>query len=97
MSKNVAEIEAYYMKRSKKSEATFAAGNYSNAFRYAYKPYGINGIDSLGVGHFGKVKKGFKHLIVCLAKMVAESQEAGNMTPASSMDHKRKSAYALFY
>ena len=28
--------------------------------------------------------------------MAAESQEAGNITPASSTDHKRKGAYALF-
>ena len=28
--------------------------------------------------------------------MAADSQEAGNITPASSMDHKRKEAYALF-
>jgi len=28
--------------------------------------------------------------------VAAESQEAGNITPASSTDHKRKGAYALF-
>ena len=28
--------------------------------------------------------------------MAADSQEAGNITPASSTDHKRKGAYALF-
>ena len=28
--------------------------------------------------------------------MAAESQEAGNITPASSTDQKRKGAYALF-
>ena len=28
--------------------------------------------------------------------MAAELQEAGNITPASSTDHKRKGAYALF-
>jgi len=28
--------------------------------------------------------------------IAAESQEAGNTTPASSTDHKRKGAYALF-
>ena len=28
--------------------------------------------------------------------MVAESQKAGKITPASSTDHKRKGAYALF-
>ena len=28
--------------------------------------------------------------------MAAESQEAGNITPASSTDHKKKGAYALF-
>jgi len=31
-----------------------------------------------------------------LAKVAADSQEAGNITPASSIDHKRKGAYALF-
>jgi len=30
------------------------------------------------------------------AKVAAESQEARNITPASSTDHKRKGAYALF-
>ena len=58
--------------------------------------YGINGIDSLVVGHFDEVNKGFKQLICSLAKVAAESQEAGNITPASSTDHKRKGAYALF-
>ena len=42
------------------------------------------------------MNKGFKQLTYPLAKMVAKSQEAGNMTPARSTDHKRKSAYALF-
>jgi len=28
--------------------------------------------------------------------VAVESQEAGNITPASSTDHKRKGAYALF-
>ncbi len=28
--------------------------------------------------------------------MAADSQEAGHITPASSTDHKRKGAYALF-
>jgi len=28
--------------------------------------------------------------------VAAESQEAGNITPASSTDHERKGAYALF-
>ena len=28
--------------------------------------------------------------------MAADSQEAGNITPASSTDHKRKGAFALF-
>jgi len=28
--------------------------------------------------------------------VAAEAQEAGNITPASSTDHKRKGAYALF-
>ena len=56
----------------------------------------MNGIDSLVVGHFGEVNKGFKQLICSLAKVAADSQEAGNITPASSTDHKRKGAYALF-
>jgi len=29
-------------------------------------------------------------------KVAADSQEAGNITPTSSTDHKRKGAYALF-
>jgi len=49
----------------------------------------MNGIDSLVVGHFSEVNKGFKQLICSLAKVTAESQEAGNITPASSTDHKR--------
>jgi len=48
----------------------------------------MNGIDSLVVGHFGEVNKGFKQLICSL--------EAGDITPASSIDHKRKGTYALF-
>jgi len=38
-------------------DANFAAGNNSNPFLCAYKSYGINGIDSLVVGHFGEVNK----------------------------------------
>jgi len=91
---DVNKIEAHYTKRAKKLDATFAAGNNSNPS--AYKSYAINGIDSLVVGHFGEVNKGFKQLICSLAKVAAESQEAGNITPASSTDHKRKGAYALF-
>ena len=56
----------------------------------------MNGIDSLVVGHFGEVNEGFKQLICSLAKVAADSQEAGNITPASSTDNKRKGAYALF-
>jgi len=56
-----------------------------------HKSYGMNGIDSLVVGHFGEVNKGFNQLIYSLAKVAA-----GNITPASSTDHKRKGAYALF-
>jgi len=48
----------------------------------------MNGIDSLEVGHFGEVNK--------VTKVAADSQEAGNITPAGSTDHKRKGAYALF-
>jgi len=48
------------MKRAKKFNATFSAGNSSNLFLSVYKSYGMNGIDSLKVGHFGGVKKGFK-------------------------------------
>ena len=58
--KRVAEIEVHSMKRAKKLDATFAAGNNPNPFLSAYKSYGINGIDSLVVGHFGEVNKGFK-------------------------------------
>ena len=56
----------------------------------------MNRIYSLVVGHFGEVNKGFKKLICSLAKVAADSQEAGNITPTSSTDHKRKGAYALF-
>ena len=42
----------------------------------------MNGIDSLVVGHFVEVNKELKQLICSLAKVAAESQEAGNMTPA---------------
>ena len=56
----------------------------------------MNGIDSFVIGHFGEVNKGFKQLICSLAKQATESQEAGNITPASSTDHKRKGAYAFF-
>ena len=48
------------------------------------------------VGHFGEVNKGFKQIICSLAKVAADSQEAGNRTPSSSTDHKRKGTYALF-
>ena len=68
----------------------------SNPFLSAYKSYGMNGIDSLVVGHFGEVNEGFKQLICSLVKVAADSQEAGKITPASSIDHKRKDAYALF-
>ena len=55
----------------------------------------MNEIDSLVVGHFGEVNKGFKQLIYTLAKVATESQDAGNITPASTTDRKRKGAYAL--
>jgi len=71
--KRVAETEGHYMKLAKKLDATFAAGNNSNPFLSAYKYYGINGIDSLVVGHFGEVNKGFKQLICSLAKVAAKS------------------------
>ena len=61
--KRVAEIEAHYTKRAKKLDATFAAGYDSNPYLSAYKSYGMNGIDSLVVGHFGEVNRGFKQLI----------------------------------
>jgi len=48
----------------------------------------MNGIDSYIVGHFGEVNKGFKQLIYSLAKVAAELQEEGNMTPASSTDKR---------
>ena len=82
--------------RAKKLNVTFAAGNNSNPFLSAYKSYGMNGIDSFVVGHFGEVNKGFKQLICSLAKVATESQEAGYITPASSTDRKKKGAYALF-
>ena len=88
--KRVAEIEAKYTRRAKKLDVTFAAGNNSNPFLSAYKSYGMNGIDSLVVGHFGEVNKGFKQLICSLAKVAADLQEAGNITPASSTDHKKE-------
>jgi len=58
------------------TDAAFAAGNNSNPFLSTYKSYGINGIDSLVVGHFGEVNKGSKQSICSLAKVTAESQEA---------------------
>ena len=57
----------------------------------------MNGINSLVVGHFGEVNKGFKQLICSLAKVAAESQEAGNITPASSTDQERKGKEVTFY
>jgi len=93
----VAEVEAHYEKRTKKLDVTFAAGNHSNPFLSAYMSYGMNGIDSLVVvGHFGRVNIGFKQLTCSLAKVTADSQEAGNIIPVSSTNHKRKGAYALF-
>ena len=86
--KKVAEIEAHFTKRTKKLDVTFAAGNNSDPFLSAYKSYGMNGIDSLVVGHFGEVNKGFKQLICSLVKVAADLQEVGNITPASSTDHK---------
>jgi len=56
----------------------------------------MNGIDSLVVSHIGEVNKGFKQLICSLAKVAAESREVRNITPASSTNHERKGAYALF-
>jgi len=56
----------------------------------------MNGISQLVVGHSGEVNKAFKQLICSLAKVSVDSQEAGNITPASSTDHKRKGAYVLF-
>jgi len=94
--KRVAEIEAHYTKRAKKLDVIFAAGNNSNPFLSAFKSYGMNGIDSLVVGHFGEVNKEFKQLICSLAKVAADSQEARNLTRTSSTDHKRKGAYVLF-
>jgi len=94
--KRVAEIEAHYTKRSKKLDVTFAAGINSNPFLSAYKSYGMNGIDTLVVGNFSEVSKGFKQLICSLAKVAAELQETGKITLASSVDHKRIVEYALF-
>ncbi len=58
--KSVAEVEDHFTKRPKKLDVTFAPGNNSNPFLSAYKSYGLNGIDSLVVGHFSEVNKGFK-------------------------------------
>jgi len=58
----VANIEAHYMKQAKSLD-DFAAGENVNPFLSAYKFYGINGIDSLIVGDFGKVNEGWKQLI----------------------------------
>ncbi len=88
--KRVAEIEAHYTKRAKKLDVAFAARNNSNPFHSDYKSYGMNGSDSLVVGHFGDVNKGFKHLSCSLPKVAADLQEAGNITPASSTEHKGK-------
>ena len=53
MEERVAEIEAHYMKRAKKLDNRFAAGNNSNNSIFCvYKSYSINDIDSLVVGHF---------------------------------------------
>jgi len=80
--KRVAEIEAHYTKRAKKLDVIFVTGNRSNPFLSAYKSNGMNGIDSLVVGHFREVNKGFMQLIW--------------RSPTSSTDHKRKGAYAFF-
>jgi len=56
----------------------------------------MNGIDSFVVGHFCEINKAFKQLICSLAKVAADLQEAGNIIPASSTDHKKKGAYAFF-
>ena len=47
MEKRIADIEAYYMKRAKDLDATFAADNNSNIFVSANKSYGINRIDKV--------------------------------------------------
>ncbi len=93
MKKRVADIEAHYLKRAQKLDDTFAAGNNFNPFLSAHKSYGMNGTDSLVLGHVGNINKGFKQLICPLAKVAAQSQDAGNITPASSTDHK---TYTLF-
>ena len=48
-----------------------------------HKSYEMNRIDSLVGGHFGEVNIGFKQLICSLAKVVADSQEAGKITPVT--------------
>jgi len=48
------------MKRARKLDATLAASNNSNPLLSAYRPYGMNGIDSLVVGHFSKINKEFR-------------------------------------
>jgi len=42
----------------------------------------MNEVDSLVLAHIGEVNEGFKQLISSLAKVAADSQEAGNITPA---------------
>jgi len=69
--KRVAEIDAHNTKRAKKLDITFASGNNSNPFLSAYKSDGMDGIDSLAVGHFSEVNRGFKQLICSLTKVAA--------------------------
>jgi len=68
--KRVTEIEADYTKRAKKLDAAFAAGNNSNPFLSAYKSYGMNGIDSLVVGHFGEVNVRVYLMVFCVLIIV---------------------------
>ena len=91
MEKRVAEIEAHYTKRAKKLDVTIPIH-----FLVATSPTGINGIDLLVFGHVDEVNMGFMQLICSLAKVAAESQEAGNISLTSCTDHKKKGVYALF-
>jgi len=55
----------------------------------------MNGIDSLVVGHFDEVNKGFTKVIDSLAKVAAESQEAGNFSCELYVSRKERCVYLI--
>ena len=55
----------------------------------------INGIDSLVVGHFDEVNKGFTKVIDSLAKVAADSQEAGNFSCELYGSRKERCVYLI--